>query len=138
MKFIRNFSRRDIILSAVALLFFIFLAGYIRNLPPAVDHVQLFPNPAQVNKPAKAYAVFVDYGSKSHAASLDWGDGKTTSATIKEGSGLGYIDSYPHTYTDDGIYTLTVTVINNDHVSMTASIQVQVESPGGRRSPASP
>jgi PKD repeat protein len=138
MKFIRNFNRREIILSAVALFFFILLVAYIRNLPPAVDHVQLFPNPAQVNKPAKAFAVFVDYGSKSHTASWDWGDGNTTTGTVTEGSGLGQVSSHPHTYTASGIYTVALTLTNNRNIKMTISNQVQVESPGRNRPVSSP
>src|SRR5581483_1953226 len=45
-------------------------------------------------------------------ATIDWGDGVTSSATVSGGSG-SFTLSGPHTYADEGSYTVTLNVAEN-------------------------
>jgi hypothetical protein len=49
-----------------------------------------------------------------YTASIDWGDGATTSGTISGGSG-SFTVSANHTYVEDGTFTATVTVTDADN-----------------------
>ena len=55
--------------------------------------------------------LFVDPGVlDTHKAMVNWGDGSLTQdATVIEGMGAGVLGG-THTYADDGIYTVNVTV----------------------------
>src|SRR5439155_23946791 len=49
----------------------------------------------------------------THAASINWGDGQTTAGLINETSGQGTATG-THSYTAGGIYTVTVTLSDDD------------------------
>ncbi|UCE38629.1 MAG: PKD domain-containing protein [Thermoplasmata archaeon] len=49
----------------------------------------------------------------THTASINWGDGTETSGSVSESNGVGTV-SGDHVYGDNGIYTVTVTVLDND------------------------
>lgn len=52
-------------------------------------------------------------GNTDHVATIDWGDGAITPATITYSGGVGTVSGV-HAYDDDGIYTVTVTVADAD------------------------
>jgi VCBS repeat-containing protein len=59
-------------------------------------------------------AAFLDPGiGDLHSATVDWGDGDSGPALVTEASGAGIV-SAGHAYADDGIYTVTVTVSDDD------------------------
>ena len=59
-------------------------------------------------------------------AALQQGDGSAdTSVTTSQGS----LGTKPHTYAEEGSYTVTVTVTDNTNLSGSASFQVTVSDP---------
>jgi len=46
-------------------------------------------------------------------ATIDWGDGATTTGTVSGGSGTAFTVSGTHTYADEGSFTPTVTLTDN-------------------------
>jgi PKD repeat protein len=73
--------------------------------------------------------LFVDDGVQdSHMATVNWGDGSDPeSTTIFSGGGAGALGG-KHTYADDGVYTVTVTVTDDDGGSDTKSFTVTVNN----------
>jgi hypothetical protein len=69
-------------------------------------------------------ATAVDPGSPDPAtdftATIDWGDGTTNAATIA-GSAGNYTISGTHTYSDEGSFTATVTIFENNNPTFTVS-----------------
>ncbi|GAA5505791.1 PKD domain-containing protein [Novipirellula caenicola] len=60
-------------------------------------------------------ATFTDVGTvDTHTAQIDWGDGSAAIiGTVAQGAGSGIV-SGSHTYADDGVYTVTVRVADDD------------------------
>ncbi len=60
-------------------------------------------------------ATFTDTGLQdTHAAVIDWGDGTQVDAlTVTQGAGSGSLAG-THTYADNGVYTATITVVDDD------------------------
>jgi PKD repeat protein len=68
----------------------------------------------QVNTAINASASFTDPGAlDTHTAVWDWGDGITTTGTISETGGNGTA-SASHSYTTPDVYTVKLTVTDND------------------------
>lgn len=81
---------------------------HVDNVAPTVviDAV----TPADENAPVSLEAHFTDPGTvDTHTASVDWGDGSVTAATI-----AGGIVTATHVYGDDGAFPVTVTVTDKD------------------------
>ena len=73
---------------------------------------------------------FTDVGTLDlHSASIDWGDGTTSTATINETGGTGTI-SDSHAYAAGGIYTVTVNLTDDDSGSHTLTTTVIVTGIG--------
>jgi hypothetical protein len=64
--------------------------------------------------------------SGSPQATIAWGDGTTTAGTITFGSGPGNLVTGSHTYTEEGQYTVQVTVSSGTGASNSASYNVTV------------
>ena len=63
---------------------------------------------------------FTDVGTQdTHIASISWGDGATTSATIMEGAGSGSIAG-EHIYASGGMFRIVVTLTDDDTGQTTA------------------
>jgi PKD repeat protein len=78
---------------------------------------------------APPLGLFIDNGQlDTHTATVDWGDGSAVeNPTIFSASGSGAL-SGTHVYGDDGVYTVTVTVSDDDGGSDTQSFTVTVNN----------
>jgi PKD repeat protein len=78
---------------------------------------------------APPLGLFIDNGQlDTHTATIDWGDGSAVEdATIFSASGSGALAG-KHTYADDGVYTVTVTITDDDGGSDTQSFMVTVRN----------
>ncbi len=63
----------------------------------------------------------------THIASIDWGDGATSTAAVTESGGSGTI-SASHIYADDGTYTVTVTVTDSFKSTETVNFTLTVDN----------
>lgn len=86
----------------------------IANAPPLVGPVIGPLDPVPVGTQVQVKADFADPGTQdTHLASIDWGDGSSTAAGVVEASGAGEATG-DHVYTIPGVYTVTVTVEDDD------------------------
>ena len=73
-------------------------------------------------------ASFTDVGSLDlHTAQIDWGDGFVDVGIITEANGNGVIGG-KHTYADNGNYTVTVTLLDDDGGSHVVTFTVLVSN----------
>ena len=73
---------------------------------------------------------FINPGTlDTHTAVIDWGDGTITSAGIIEAEGAGTIDGN-HTYENGGVYTITVTLSDDDSAVAMATTSAVVAGIG--------
>ena len=71
---------------------------------------------------------FTDVGvGDSHIASVDFGDGTFAASTVSEQGGSGSV-STTHSYQDNGVYLVTVTVIDDDGGSSTDTLTITVNN----------
>jgi PKD repeat protein len=105
----------------------------VYNAAPAISSVS---SPASVIGGAAAgvavtlSAPFSDPGFlDTHSASIDWGDGHATDAMLSESLGAGAVAG-SHAYASGGLYTATVTLIDDDGTATTNSITVYVSGSG--------
>lgn len=83
------------------------------NRSPVVSTIMPSTNPAQVNTTITADANFTDLDLlDTHTAVWDWGDG-TSPGTVTESNGSGSVTG-SHTYSTPGVYTLKLTVTDNN------------------------
>ncbi len=86
----------------------------VLNVAPTVGTISAPVDPVQVNTSVNASAGFTDPGKPdTHTAEWDWGDGSTSAGTVSEADGSGTVtDNY--TYSGAGVYTLKLTVTDDD------------------------
>lgn len=102
----------------------------VRNVDPTVTVTEIsttLPYPGQV---VTLRGNFADAGwEDTHAAVVDWGDGETTEATVTElnepPAAAGTFEAQ-HTYSSLGVFSIVVTVTDDDGGSTTASTQAEV------------
>jgi len=86
----------------------------IANVPPAVGPITAPVDPVEVGTPVTASASFTDPGRlDTHTASIDWGDGTSSSGVVSEVDGSGSVDG-THSYLVAGVYKVTLTVVDKD------------------------
>ncbi len=86
----------------------------VLNVAPTVGAITTTVDPVQVNTSINASASFTDPGTPDiHTAIWDWGDG-TTNGTVTESNGSGSV-SDSHGYTAAGVYTVKLTVTDDDN-----------------------
>jgi hypothetical protein len=85
---------------------------------PVVGPIATTPaTPVPINTTVAASASFTDPGLlETHTALWNWGDGSTSAGTVTESNGSGSVGG-SHVYTKDGVYTLTLTVTDDDDAS---------------------
>ena len=95
----------------------------VLNSAPMLETIIASIDPTQVNKVISANGNFSDLGrSDTHTAIWDWGDTSTSAGTITETNGSGSVTG-SHTYTSAGVYTVIVTVMDDDGGSCKSSFQ---------------
>ena len=98
----------------------------VANLPPGCGPIIAPLAPVQVGTPMTATAPFSDPGVQdTHTASMAWGDGTSSAASVTEANGSGTATA-THTYTSAGVYTLTLTVTDDEGASGTCAFQYVV------------
>jgi PKD repeat protein len=81
----------------------------VNNVAPVVGDITAPIDPEPVGMPVGASADFTDPGTAdSHTATWDWGDG-----TVTETHGSGSVED-THIYAVPGVYTVTLTVTDDD------------------------
>ncbi len=99
----------------------------IANHPPVVGVITAPANPTPVNTVITASSSFTDPDTRdTHIATWNWGDGTVSNATVTESNGSGTVGGDTHTYTQAGVYTIALTVTDDDGVSSSSQFQYVV------------
>lgn len=104
----------------------------VANAPPTVGGISAPLSPVQIGSSVSVSATYTDPGTlDTHTATIAWGDGTTSAATVTESNGSG-IASGAHVYASAGVYTLTMTVTDKDGGSGSSNYQyVVIYDPSG-------
>lgn len=90
----------------------------IANVDPDVGPITAPTDPVPISDPVCASADFTDPGTAdTHVAEWGWGDSTTSAGTVTETDGSGTVgagDTDCHTYGLPGVYTLELTVTDDD------------------------
>jgi len=99
----------------------------VNNVPPTITSLTGPVDPVLLGVPISLVGVFTDPGIlDSHVALISWGDGLSTTVNLAAGV---YQVSGSHTYGSAGVYTITLTVTDDDGGSDSKSIEVTVAEP---------
>ena len=90
----------------------------VKNVDPVISSFAsdaTFEDKAEEGEPVNIFGEFTDIGTlDTHTAVVDWGDGSALeTVTVIQGAGSGTIEG-SHAYTSGGIYTITVTLTDDD------------------------
>ncbi len=106
----------------------------VSNLAPAIGALAsdaTFANPAAEGQAINILASFTDLGIfDSHRATVDWGDGSGLQlVTVNQGTGTGTVVG-SHTYAVGGVYTITLTLADDDTGVATAATTAVITGVG--------
>lgn len=103
----------------------------VHNRHPILHELLAPLDPVAVGETVHATLEFSDPGVlDTHTAEWDWGDGTTSVATITEADGSGTATG-SHVYSAPGLYSLTVTLVDDDTgFATTRHEHVKVHEPG--------
>lgn len=86
----------------------------VENIAPEVGDIVGATDPVPLGTPVSVSAPFTDPGAiDSHAATVDWGDGTISPATVAERDGSGSVTA-SHAYAAAGIYRVVGAVTDDD------------------------
>ena len=84
----------------------------VSNVAPTIDTFNGSLDPTQVDNTRSLIGTFTDPGlNDTHTATFDWGDNTTTDYTLFNGEREV---TGSHTYTEAGVYTVTLTIEDHD------------------------
>jgi len=99
------------------------------NAPPTLSPLTVPAAPVAVGANASIAATFTDPGTNdTHTASVNWGDFATSNAAVTEAGGAGSLTA-AHAYALPGLYTVTVTLTDDNGGTSVRSAQILVNSP---------
>jgi PKD repeat protein len=96
----------------------------ISNVAPSIDLITMTPSVVEKGSQVDGYAEFSDPGTAdTHTATWDWGDTGTSAGVVDQVEGT--VDG-SHAYTAAGVYTVTLTVIDDEGGSDTITYEYVV------------
>ncbi len=102
------------------------LAVSVDNVDPTITSLVVSSFTAcstLAGQPVTLAAAFVDVPADAHTALIEWGDGQTT---FLDESQIGQLASLQHAYAVAGVYTVKLTVIDDDGGSATGEVETTV------------
>jgi hypothetical protein len=97
----------------------------VNNVNPVVSSFTGPTAPQGLGVVSNVSATFTDVGTlDTHTCSINWDDGATTTGTVTESSGSGTCTA-SHTFTAPGVYSVTVTITDDDTGAQTKPLDLQ-------------
>ena len=101
----------------------------IANADPVLGSVAVTAGPIPVGSLVAVSAPFSDPGTHdTHTATINWGDLTSSNATLTEAQGAGAFAS-GHAYSQAGLYTITVTLTDDNGGTAVSTTQILVNTP---------
>ena len=99
----------------------------IHNVPPVLG-IGAAPPIGEGSRFELPRAAFTDIGRiDTHRATINWGDGQVTDGSITEAGGAGVVRA-EHVFRQDGEFTISLTLGDDDGGTATATVPVVVEN----------
>ena len=101
----------------------------VLNAPPVLDTPSITSGPVSTGDNVHVGATFTDPSTNdTHTATVNWGDVTTSNAAVTETNGSGSIAA-DHSYSHAGLYTVTITLTDDNGGTSVKSTQVLVNTP---------